>query len=96
MAGIYINKNDLEECAKLVKIGRRKKVHFTSNGWYFIWNGKRVKGEDILSLSYPIFYEEPDGKLSVISGYIPISNVYSILVEVNSDMETVQMYRQID
>ena len=96
MKGIYMNKKDINNLSNLVKIGRRKKVHFTSNSWYFIWNGKRIKGEDILRLTYPIYLEDTDGKLSVITGYIQVSNRMVILIEVNDDMETIQMYRQID
>ena len=88
MSGVYVNSNDL----KLKKIGRSKKVYFTSDNWYFLWNGKRVKSDEILRLAYPIMFNDKDGKLTVISGYINISNCYSVMVSLDSDSETVQLY----
>lgn len=89
MAGIYINKSEL------VKVGRRKKVYCNSRDWYFIWNGKRVTSEQLLRLSYPIFFED-NGKVNYIGCYLPVSNCITILVEIDDNFETVQMYRQID
>lgn len=89
MSGIYINKSEL------VKVGRRKKVYCNSRDWYFIWNGKRVTGSELLTLTFPIFFEDND-KLFSIGYYLPVSNCITILVDIDDNFETVQMYRQID
>lgn len=96
MSGIFINKNDLEECTKIVKIGRRKKVYFSTRSWYFMWNGRRVKSSDIFCLNYPIMFSEADGKLTVIGYYLPVSNCITILISIDTDTDTIQMYRELD
>ena len=78
------------------KIGRSKKIYFNGNGEpYFLWNGNRQKFDNIPNLSYPVMYEDENGKLGVIGGYITISNVFGVLVELDDSSESVQLWEEI-
>lgn len=77
---------------KIKKVGRKKKIYFTDTDTYFMWNGRRQKLFEIPRLSYPIMYEDQDGKLGSIGGYITISNCFGVYVEVSADCETIQLW----
>ena len=77
------------------KIGREKKIYFSENP-YFLWNGTRYHFDEIPRLSYPIMYEDENGKNGVIGGYIGISNLYGVLVELFDGGEAVQLWEEID
>lgn len=78
-------------------IGREKKVYFTSNGGaYFLWNGRRQSLEEIERLSYPVFYEDENGKTGFCSGCITISNCYGVLVELSECCEAVTLYETVE
>ena len=77
-------------------IGRDKGIFENKNGEpFFNWNGRRVYLDTVLRLTYPIMYEDQDGKLGAIGGYIGISNCYGILVEVTCDGEAVQLWEEV-
>lgn len=79
------------------KVGRKKKIYFNNNGNpYFVWNGRRESFDNIPRLSYPIFYENNDGKLSYIGGYICLCNFGGVLVELDENSETVQLWEELD
>lgn len=78
---------------KIKKIGREKKIYFSENP-YFVWNGRRQHLDEIPRLSYPILYEDENGKTGVIGGYITICNVYGVLIEL-LDGEAVQIWEEI-
>lgn len=77
------------------RIGREKKLYFGPNNIYFLWNGRRYNLDDIPRLSYPIFYDDENGKTGTIGGYITISNVYGVLVEVTEN-ETIILYQELE
>ena len=85
----------LTEGVVIRKIGRAKKVYFESNYCYFVWGGKRVRLDDVVSLSYPVMYEDENGKLGDIGGFIGVSNCYGVLVEV-LDGEAVQLWEEVE
>ena len=81
---------------KIRKIGREKKIYFSENP-YFIWNGTRYHFEEIPHVSYPIMYEDENGESGgVIGGYIGITNLYGVLVELIEGGEAVQLWEEID
>lgn len=80
---------------KIRKIGRLKKIHF-ANRDFFVWNGRRQHLDEIPRLSYPIFYEDDNGKTGVIGGYITLCNVYGVLVELDENAEAVQIWEEIE
>ena len=82
---------------KLEKIGRKKKIYYSSDNAYFIWNGKRVSiSENVFPLTYPIFYNKHNHYLMPIQCYMSISNCIYILIEIDEYMEWIQMYRELD
>lgn len=77
-------------------IGRNKKIDFNFSGDpFFRWNGRRVKLDEVMRLSYPVFYEDENGKTGAIGGYIGISNCYGVLVEITNDGEKVQLWDEL-
>lgn len=80
---------------KIKKIGRAKKIYFTENDCYFLWNGTRQRFSEIPKLTYPIMYDYKDGKTGAIGGYITISNCYGVLVEILENSEQVQLWEEI-
>ena len=76
------------------KIGRAKRIYFDTKGTYFMWNGRRERLENISRLTYPIMYEDENGKIGVIGGYITICNVYGVLVELDTDREVIQLWEE--
>ena len=72
------------------KIGREKKVYFESDLCYFMWNGIRYHLDEVCSLSYPVMYEDENGKLGDIGGFLIVSSTYGVLVE-TIDGEAVQL-----
>lgn len=74
------------------KYQREKKVYFTISGRpYFKWNNTRIYLDEVMRLTYPVMYEDEQGKLHDIGGYYSISNCYGYLVEV-LDGEAIQLY----
>ena len=80
---------------KIRRIGREKKLYFESDYIYFMWAGHRYRLENIPRLSYPIFYEDENGKTGYLSGYITICNTYGVLVEITEN-ETIILYEEIE
>ena len=78
----------------LRKVGREKKVYFNGFSAYFMWNGRRQKFDEIPRLSYPVMYEDENGKIATIGGYITISNCFGVLVEITEN-ETIQLWEEI-
>lgn len=78
------------------KAGRKKKVYFNAERPYFVLNGHRQHLDEIALLSYPIMYEDENGKISPIGGYIALSNVFGLLVEVHANCESVQLWEEIE
>lgn len=81
---------------KIRKIGRAKKIYFTNNGAYFVWNGRRQSLEDIPRLTYPVFFENEDGKTDFCGGYITICNTYGVLVQLDEYCETAQLFEEVE
>lgn len=61
---------------------------------YFMWGRKKIAFGDVERLTHPIFVEDEDGKLIVISGYYTISNCLSILVEIDDSCECVRVWKE--
>jgi len=79
---------------KIRKVGRQKKVYFGNERIYFLWNGSRQFLDEIPRLSYPIIYEDENGKIAPIGGYITITNCFGVLVEITEN-ETIQLWEEI-
>lgn len=80
---------------RIRKNGREKRVYFNSNGDpYFVWGGRRQYFDDIPRLTYPVMYEDENGKLGAIGGYICLCNFGGVLVEL-LDGEAVQLWDEI-
>ena len=63
---------------------------------YFIFHNRRISLDNVMRLTYPMFYREEDGEQAYISGYLPISNTYTQLVEVDPIGEYVRIWEEID
>ena len=80
---------------KFERIGKEKKIFYTSKGYaYFKWNGTRCYLSEILRLNPPIVYYTDSVRHAII-GYIGISNVFGVLVEISKDCETVILWNEI-
>ena len=79
------------------RIGRDKQIYFTLSGKaYFIWNNRRIKLDEVMRLSYPVFFEDEKGYLRFCSGYIGISNCFGVLVELTNDDQSIQLYEEVE
>lgn len=82
---------------RIRSIGREKRIMWTASGEpYFMWSGRREYMSDVMRLTYPIMYETDRGTLYDIGGYIGISNVYGVLVEILDGGEAVQLWEEIE
>ena len=82
---------------KIEKVGRIKKLYFVEKGIYFMWGGRRVYLDEVPRVSFPIMFDDAEGKLNVIGGYIPFSNTMAVLVQIDEiSGEAVQLWRERD
>ena len=82
---------------KIRKNGRAKRIYETASGRpYFVWNGQRYHLDDIGRLSYPVFFENENGKTDFCSGYICLCNWGGVLVQIDDSGEAVQLYDEIE
>lgn len=80
----------------ITKIGRLKKIFFNNQGSpYFMWNNRKQFFDEIPALTYPVMYEDKNGKIGNIGGYIPLCNWGGVLVEIVNDGEAVQLWNDI-
>ena len=80
---------------KITKLGRIKKISFNNNGDpYFLWNGRKELFDNIMRLTYPVMWDDEDGKLHFASGYITISNCFGVLVELINGDEAIQLWTE--
>ena len=92
---MYFEKNNAR--TGYTPCGRYQKIYYNGNGEpYFLRGGRREKFDDMPRLYYPVMVEDADGKLIVISGYIPLSNTCCLFVEVHPDGEMVRLWREIE
>ena len=63
---------------------------------YFMWGNRRQYLDDVPSVCHPMMYEDKDGSIGVIGGYIVISNCCSVLVEIHPDCEYVRLWEELD
>ena len=81
---------------KLEKWGRVKSIKWDVYGRpYFRVKNSRVYMDDVLSMTYPYFYDDEDGRLGYISGYYYITYFMSVYVEVLNDGESVQLWTEV-
>lgn len=81
----------------IAKVGRTKSIKYNQQGNpFFMWGGRRQHLDEVQRLSYPMMYEDEDGRLGVIGGVIGISNTMSVLVEVDEFGESVQLWEEVD
>ena len=79
------------------KIGRAKKIYFTTDGTpFFIWHGGRVAFDCVERLSYPVFYDTDDGRRDYIGGVYAISNTLAVLVQIDDGGESVQLWEELN
>lgn len=82
---------------KIKSIGRDKQIYFNNDGsCFFVWNGRRYRLDEVMRLTYPVFYEDNDGKLGFCSGYITISNCIGVLVELTCDDQCIQLWQEVE
>lgn len=80
----------------IARIGRMKKIYYNNQGApYFMWNNRKQFFDNIPALSYPIMYEDKNGKIGNIGGYIPLCNWGGILVEIIDGGEAVQLWNEL-
>ena len=85
-----------QDGGRIRKNGRAKKIYFNNSGTpYFMWNGRRQNLDDVGRLTYPVFYENEDGKTDYIGGYICLCNFGGVLVQVDDNGEAVQLFDEI-
>ena len=78
----------------ITKNGRAKRLYYNDYGRaYFMWNGRREYIDNVMRLSYPVMYDD-NGKIGVIGGYITITNCFGVLVEVDENCESVQLWNE--
>lgn len=78
------------------RIGRKKKIYCNYlDKYYFVWHDVRYYLDDIIRLSYPVFFEH-DEKLDYCCGYIGISNCYGVMVSIDDCGEYVEIYEEIE
>lgn len=61
---------------------------------YFKWNGRTWAIEQFMRLDYPIFYNDSNGKLGVISAYDSENYYNPILIELDEYGEHVRVYEE--
>ena len=95
MKKLYFEKNNTRTGYR--PIGRYKKVYFNNSfgAPYFKWNGRRKYFDDIPRLTCPIMLEDNDEKTIVLGGYITLSNVCGVLVEIHPDGEMVRLWEEV-
>lgn len=74
--------------------GRRKKIYYSSNDCYFMMNKRRFYLSNIPSLIYPLFIETKQGTLIPLTGVLTLSNTMSLLIDIDENTETVQLYKE--
>ena len=68
----------------------------SGNDYFFRFGGCRYRLSQCERLTYPEFYDD-DGKLAYLSAYIPLTNTYALLIEMEySSSEYVRIYEEID
>lgn len=79
------------------RIGRKKKIYCNYlDRFYFVWHDVRYYLDDIMKLCYPVFFYRGDHTLDFCSGYICLSNCYSVLVSVDDNADYVEIYVEIE
>lgn len=63
---------------------------------YFMWGRRKIALEEVERLSFPIFVEDEDGKLIVISGYYTISNALTVLIEIDDGVGCVRLWKELE
>ena len=84
----------------LRKVGREKKIYFCgSDSLPFIrWENKRVYIDSCFNLSYPLMYEDENGRYGVISGLVSRYGIRNSLGEAYVEIldgEYVQLWEEV-
>lgn len=79
-------------------VSRYIKIRFTVkiDSPYILFHGRRIKINDILSLTYPVILENKEGKLIILSGYMCLCNVYGWLFEIDDNGEYMRIWEQLE
>ena len=62
---------------------------------YFVWNGRKWAIGQFLHLSYPMMWEDENGKICWISGYDSEDYYNPILIELDENCEMVRVYEEV-
>lgn len=84
---------------KYRRVSRWIKLHPYASGedYYFRWHRLRLRLSDVLRITYPIFFEDDDGKDAFLSGYYPFCNTCCLLIEMDyNGAGYVRIYEEID
>ena len=60
--------------------------------YYFEFRGRKYALGQFMSFSYPILYEDKDGKLGIIGGYDCTEAYFPLLLEIHPDGEAVKLF----
>ena len=72
------------------------KLYSNMNGSYWFKHyGKRYKLDQFLRLSYPMFYEDNEGKTGIIGGYDGEQWYNPYLLEVHPDGEYIRLWEEL-
>lgn len=89
---------ETQEGYKIKRIGRCKKLYWSLNGrCFFRWNNRRYYLDEIMRLSYPLFFYRNDRTfLDYCGGYITLSNCYGVLICLNDSCETIEIFEEME
>ena len=62
---------------------------------YFQYNGRKYPIDQFLRLTYPILYEDKEGKSGVIGGYDCTDWYHPMLLEIHPDGEYVKLWKEV-
>ena len=79
-------------------VSRWIKVYYTLKDCkpYFRHNGRRYYLDDFMRLSYPIMWEDKEGKLQHISGYYATTFNNPYLIEIDDCGEYIRLWEEIE
>lgn len=82
---------------RLRKISKWIKIRYHQDGSpFFIFKQTRYNLDDVMRLSYPIFFDNEDGKTSFLSGYLPLYGLHALLFEIDDCGEFLRVYYEVE
>ena len=86
-----------QEGYSIKRLGRKKKIYCDYlDRFYFVWRDVRYYLDEIMRMTYPVFFYRDDHTLDFCSGCICLSNCYGVLVWLDDCGEYVEIYEEIE